>query len=74
MEGKVKLWNRAKGCGFLTPDDGSPDVFVHCTDLASGRHDLREGESVFFLITTGFGGPRAFRVRPIDNDPYDTAA
>jgi len=49
--GTVKFFNVAKGFGFITPDDGSKDVFVHATALeAAGIRSLGEGDKVTFIL------------------------
>lgn len=64
--GKVKWFNDAKGYGFITPEDGSKDVFVHHTAIQSqGFRTLQEGETVEFEITQGQKGPQAEHVRPL---------
>jgi len=51
--GTVKFYNSAKGFGFIQPDDGSKDVFVHATALeAAGMRGLVEGQKVTFDIET----------------------
>lgn len=63
-EGTVKWFNSTKGYGFVTPDDGSPDVFVHYSAIeGSGYRELAEGERVSFDATTGDKGPQATNVR-----------
>jgi CspA family cold shock protein len=48
-KGKVKFYNDQKGFGFITPDDGGNDVFVHATALErAGMPALREGQKVSF--------------------------
>ncbi|MHB8439025.1 MAG: cold-shock protein [Acidimicrobiales bacterium] len=63
-EGTVKWFNSTKGYGFITPDDGSPDVFVHFSAIdGSGYRELTEGERVEFDSTSGQKGPQAAKVR-----------
>jgi CspA family cold shock protein len=51
--GTVKFYNVTKGFGFIAPEDGSKDVFVHATALErSGMRDLREGQKVSFEVET----------------------
>ena len=51
MNGKVKFFNTAKGFGFVTPDEGGKDVFVHATALeAAGISALNEGDRVSFVL------------------------
>lgn len=64
--GKVKWFNDAKGYGFITPEDGSKDVFVHHTAIQSqGFRTLQEGETVDFEIQQGQKGPAAANVRKV---------
>ncbi|SFI92471.1 cold-shock protein [Aerobium aerolatum] len=49
QSGTVKFFNHAKGFGFITPDDGQKDVFVHISAVqASGMNDLEDGQKVSF--------------------------
>ena len=65
-EGTVKWFNSTKGYGFVTPDDGSPDVFVHFSAIdGSGYRELVEGERVEFEQTQGQKGPQATTVRKL---------
>ena len=51
ITGTVKFFNTAKGFGFISPEDGSKDVFVHATAIeASGLRTLNEGDKVTFTV------------------------
>ena len=51
--GTVKFFNTQKGFGFITPDDGSPDVFVHVSAVEqAGMGALREGQRISFDVVT----------------------
>jgi CspA family cold shock protein len=61
--GRVKWFNESKGFGFITPDDGSKDCFVHYSAIqGNGFRTLTEGEKVEFDVTEGQKGPAAENV------------
>ena len=64
--GTVKWFNAEKGYGFIAPDDGSADVFVHYSAIqSSGYRTLEEEQRVEFEVTQGQKGPQADQVRPL---------
>ena len=61
--GKVKWFDVTKGFGFITPEDGSKDVFVHHTAIAGdGFKTLSENQEVTFDVTEGAKGPQATNI------------
>ncbi|MFH1724814.1 MAG: cold-shock protein [Elusimicrobiota bacterium] len=66
MKGTVKWFNDQKGFGFITPEDGSKDLFVHHSSImADGFKSLRENQEVEFDVEDSPKGPRAGNVKPL---------
>jgi cold shock protein len=65
-QGTVKWFNGEKGFGFISPDEGDADVFVHYSAItSSGYRTLEENQRVEFDVTQGQKGPQAEHVRPL---------
>ncbi|HJL80377.1 MAG: cold-shock protein [Gammaproteobacteria bacterium] len=61
--GKVKWFNPTKGYGFITPDEGDKDLFVHHSSIqGDGYKSLKEEQSVTFDVEDGDKGPQAVNV------------
>ena len=66
--GTVKWFSSEKGFGFIAPDGGGDDVFVHFTGIADGnpgQKNLEQAAAVEYDITAGRKGPQATNVRPV---------
>ena len=64
--GTVKWFNDAKGFGFISPEDGSADVFAHFRDIqGTGFKTLHENQRVEFEVKQGQKGPQAANIRPL---------
>ncbi|OGS47624.1 MAG: cold-shock protein [Elusimicrobia bacterium RIFOXYB2_FULL_62_6] len=62
-KGKVKWFNDKKGYGFITPDEGGAELFVHHQDITGeGFKTLAEGQAVEFDVVQGEKGPKAVKV------------
>ncbi|MCJ7935208.1 MAG: cold shock domain-containing protein [Chryseobacterium sp.] len=61
QQGTVKFFNEAKGFGFISPADGSKDIFVHSSGLAS--RSIRENDKVTFDVQKGEKGLNAINVK-----------
>ena len=62
--GQVKFFNTTKGFGFIAPDDGGKDVFVHMTAVqAAGLRGLNEGQKVSFEVEADKRGPKAVNLK-----------
>ena len=65
-QGTVKWFNSDKGFGFITPDDGGKDLFVHHSEiLGSGYRSLQDNQRVQFEVEQAAKGPQAVRVTAI---------
>ena len=65
-QGTVKWFNSEKGYGFISQDEGGPDVFVHFSAIqSSGYRSLEENQRVEFEVTQGPKGMQADQVRPL---------
>lgn len=62
QEGTVKFFNETKGFGFITPDNGGQDIFVHVTGL---KQQIREKDRVSFEVQNGRKGLNAVNVKVI---------
>ena len=68
VTGIVKWFNDAKGYGFVTPDDGSDDLFAHYSAInigGSGVKTLKEGQKVSFEVMPGAKGRQASNIQPV---------
>ena len=62
--GTVKWFNDSKGFGFVTPDDGSEDLFAHFSEInMSGFKTLKEGQKITFDVTQGQKGKQASNIQ-----------
>src|SRR3712207_6464153 len=68
--GTVKWFDGEKGYGFISPDEGGEDVFLHHTGIAgSGFKSLDEGEKVIYEVAQGRRGPQAQNVSRVADEP-----
>lgn len=65
MQGTVKKWLEFKGYGFIEPDTGGEDVFIHNSEI-KGANDLKEGQKVEFDVETSYKGPKAINLTIIE--------
>ena len=63
-EGRIRSWKDDKGFGFITPDDGSEDLFAHFSAIQmQGFKTLKEGQKVSFEVTQGPKGKQASNIQ-----------
>ncbi len=66
LKGRVKWFSAKKGYGFIIPDDGSEELFVHYSDIETdGFKTLKQGESVTFERVDSPKGPKAIKVKRV---------
>jgi CspA family cold shock protein len=65
--GTVKRFNKIKGYGFITPDEGDKEVFVHFSEIQlSGYKELKEGQRISYVLETGDRGEFATKVEVLE--------
>ncbi|MFI8264723.1 MULTISPECIES: cold-shock protein [unclassified Streptomyces] len=65
-QGTVKWFNAEKGFGFIAPEDGTPDVFAHFSEIqGTGFKELRENDKVEYDLGQGTKGPQAMNISVI---------
>ena len=62
LKGTIKFFNTTKGFGFITPDSGDKELFVHVNNVQGNPENLREGKKVEYVLGQGRKGPEAHEV------------
>jgi cold shock protein len=65
QKGTIKFFNKQKGFGFIKPDDGSEELFVHTSNVQGDSQSLHEGQKVEYVKRPGRKGPEAAEVIPL---------
>jgi CspA family cold shock protein len=65
MHGTVKWFNKEKGFGFIAPDDGGRDLYIHVSNIETPNGELIDGQRVEFETATGRKGPEAVKVKSL---------
>jgi len=69
MQGTVKWFSRVKGYGFIAPEDGGKEIFVHFSGIeGEGYRNLEEGQKVTYVVEETPKGPQAVAVRAVIED------
>ncbi|MFX1339981.1 MAG: cold-shock protein [Promethearchaeota archaeon] len=71
-KGTVKWFDKKKGYGFITPDDGSADIFLHFSGIEGDEEEYKivyEGDIVEYSVSEGKKGPQAIEVKVIEKGP-----
>ncbi|MGO4614257.1 cold-shock protein [Nocardia sp. 2YAB30] len=67
--GKLVSFDSSRGFGFIRPEDGGPDVFVHVNDIGLDEDELRQGRVFEFDMTEGDRGPKAVNLSAVGGQP-----